>query len=121
MKKVKGNLDTSTLSLIFALAWPTMLSEFLGTAIQYIDTAMVGSLGTYATAAVGSTSTVNWLVGSTVSAIGVGFLAYISQAFGAKEPQRAKKASAQAVTVTLVSGIVFTAIIVPLGSYVLRG
>ncbi|MCF0238268.1 MAG: MATE family efflux transporter [Sphaerochaetaceae bacterium] len=118
MKKVKGNLDTSTLSLIFALAWPTMLSEFLGTAIQYIDTAMVGSLGTYATAAVGSTSTVNWLVGSTVSAIGVGFLAYISQAFGAKEPQRAKKASAQAVTVTLVSGIVFTAIIVPLGSYV---
>ena len=44
---------------------------------------MVGSLGTQATAAVGSTSTVNWLIGSTVSAIGVGLLAFISQSFGA--------------------------------------
>ena len=58
------------LPVIFALAWPTMLEQFLQTAVQYIDTAMVGSLGTQATAAVGSTSTVNWLIGSTVSAIG---------------------------------------------------
>ena len=47
------------LPVIFALAWPTMLEQFLQTAVQYIDTAMVGSLGTQATAAVGSTSTVN--------------------------------------------------------------
>ena len=52
------------LPVIFALAWPTMLEQFLQTAVQYIDTAMVGSLGTQATAAVGSTSTVNWLIGS---------------------------------------------------------
>ena len=71
------------LPVIFALAWPTMLEQFLQTAVQYIDTAMVGSLGTQATAAVGSTSTVNWLIGSTVSAIGVGLLAFISQSFGA--------------------------------------
>ena len=44
------------LPVIFALAWPTMLEQFLQTAVQYIDTAMVGSLGTQATAAVGSTS-----------------------------------------------------------------
>lgn len=72
------------LPVIFALAWPTMLEQFLQTAVQYIDTAMVGSLGTQATAAVGSTSTVNWLIGSTVSAIGVGLLAFISQSFGAE-------------------------------------
>lgn len=65
------------LPVIFALAWPTMLEQFLQTAVQYIDTAMVGSLGTQATAAVGSTSTVNWLIGSTISAIGVGLLAFI--------------------------------------------
>ena len=64
------------LPVIFALAWPTMLEQFLQTAVQYIDTAMVGSLGTQATAAVGSTSTVNWLIGSTVSAIGVGSVSY---------------------------------------------
>ena len=62
------------LPILVALAWPTMLEQLMQTAVQYIDTAMVGSLGKQATAAVGATSTVNWLVGSTVSAIGVGFL-----------------------------------------------
>ena len=61
------------LPVIFALAWPTMLEELMQTAVQYIDTAMVGAIGTQATAAVGATSTVNWLIGSTVAAIGVGF------------------------------------------------
>ena len=45
------------------------------TAVQYMDTGMVGVLGTSATAAVGATSTVNWLIGSTISAISIGFLA----------------------------------------------
>ena len=58
-----------------ALAWPTMVEQLMHTAVQYIDTAMVGSLGVEATAAVGSTTTVNWLVGSTISAISIGFLA----------------------------------------------
>ena len=38
--------DLSMLSVIFTLAWPTMLEQLMQTAVQYIDTAMVGSLGT---------------------------------------------------------------------------
>ena len=68
-----------------ALAWPTMLEQLMQTAVQYIDTAMVGSLGTQASAAVGATSTVNWLFGSSVSALGVGFLSFIAQAYGARD------------------------------------
>lgn len=98
------------LPAIFALAWPTMLEQLLQTAVQYIDTAMVGSLGTYATAAVGATSTVNWLIGSTISAVGVGFLSYIARACGAGDNSRAAKASSQAVLAVLVCGIVFTAL-----------
>ena len=98
------------LPAIFALAWPTMLEQLMQTAVQYVDTAMVGTLGTQATAAVGSTTTVNWLVNSTISAVSIGFLAYISQACGAGEVQRAKKASAQAALTTLVLGIFFTAV-----------
>ena len=97
-------LDLSMLSAIFTLAWPTMLEQLMQTAVQYIDTAMVGSLGTQATAAVGATSTVNWLIGSTISSIGVGFLALISQSLGAKDVRTARRASAQAVMVTLVFG-----------------
>lgn len=55
------------LPIIVALAWPTMLEQLMQTAVQYIDTAMVGTLGTQATAAVGATSTVNWLINSTIS------------------------------------------------------
>ena len=62
-------LNLRMLPVIFALAWPTMLEQLMQTAVQYIDTAMVGSLGTDATAAVGSTTTVNWLVGSSVSSL----------------------------------------------------
>ena len=98
------------LPTVFTLAWPTMLEQLLHTAVQYIDTAMVGSLGTQATAAVGSTTTVSWLVGSSVSAFGVGFLAYISQAIGAGDHARARRASAQAVLAVLVTGAVFTAL-----------
>ena len=103
---------------ILSLALPTMLEQFLATAVQYIDTAMVGTLGTHATAAVGATTTVNWLINGTVSAIGVGFLSYISKACGAGDRDRAKRAAAQAVLVTLVVGIGFTVLALALSTRV---
>ncbi len=109
MKKRFFGMPFELLPTIMALAWPTMLEQLLHTAVQYIDTAMVGSLGTEATAAVGSTTTVNWLIGSTVSALGVGFLAFISQALGAGDTEKARRASGQAVLAVLVSGVFFTA------------
>ena len=111
-------LHWELLPVIFALAWPTMLENLMNTAVQYIDTAMVGSLGTQATAAVGSTVTVNWLVGSSVSALGVGFLAYISQSIGAGNPGKAKRASAQAVLVAVIIGCLFTLATTLLSPYV---
>ena len=103
---------------ILSLALPTMLEQFLATAVQYIDTAMVGTLGTHATAAVGATTTVNWLINGTVSAIGVGFLSYISKACGAGDRDRAKRAAAQAVLVTLIAGIAFTVLALALSTRV---
>ncbi len=103
--------DRAMLSSIVALAWPTMLEQFAQTAVQYIDTAMVGALGTHATAAVGCTGTVNWLIGGLMSSMGIGFLALISQSIGAKNPRRARAAAAQSLTVTLLTGLVLTAAI----------
>ena len=107
-KKFGLSLPWDMVPAIFALAWPTMLEELLQTAVQYIDTAMVGSLGTQATAAVGATSTVNWLIGSTISAVGVGFLSFVSRACGAGDTKKAGKAASQAVLAVLVCGIFFT-------------
>lgn len=103
---------------IMDLAWPTMLQELLQTAVQYIDTAMVGALGTSATAAVGATTTIGWLVNSTVSAVGIGFLAFISQAVGAGNRASAKKAAAQGVVITIICGVLFTAVCLGLSGFI---
>ena len=103
-----------SLSIIFTLALPTMLEQLMQTAVQYIDTAMVAALGTSATAAVGSTVTVNWLVNSTVSALGVGFLTFIARALGASDIKKARRITAQATFITLVIGVLFTVITVAL-------
>ena len=108
----------SLLPAILSLAWPTMLEQLMQTAVQYMDVAMVGSLGTEATAAVGATSTVNWLVGSTISALGVGFLAFIAKAYGENDRQKAAKATSQAVLAVLVTGIVFTVLTLSLSPVV---
>ena len=106
----KDPLPWNMLPTIISLAWPTMLEQLMQTAVQYVDTAMVGTLGTQATAAVGSTTTVNWLINSTISAVSVGFLAYISQACGAGRQDKAKRATGQAVLTVLVLGCFFTAV-----------
>ena len=116
--KIDRVIDRDAAAVILTLAWPTMLESLMDTAVQYVDTAMVGSLGTAATAAVGCTSTVGWLVGSSVSALGIGFLSYIAKALGAKDRESARRAAAQAVTVTAVVGLLFTVLTMALAGYV---
>lgn len=117
-KAEKNIANRTMLTTILALAWPTMVEQLMQTAVQYIDTAMVGVLGTQATAAVGATTTVNWLINSTISALSVGFLSFIARACGANEGAKAKKAVAQAVLVTLVTGILFMVVTVSLSGVI---
>lgn len=117
-RKISFGWNLSMIMTILALAWPTMLEQLMQTTVQYIDTAMVGSLGTQATAAVGATSTVGWLVGSTISAFGVGFLSFIARAIGAGDRKAAKRSSMQAVLMVLVLGIACTVITTSLSGMV---
>ena len=114
----KTKLDWSMIGVILALAWPTMLEQLMQTAVQYIDTAMVGSRGPYATAAVGATTTVNWLVNSTVSALSIGFLSFIARACGANDRPAAKRAVTQAVLAVLIVGTFFTALTLSLSGVI---
>lgn len=118
MLKREGKLNKKMLGIILTLAWPTMLEQAMHTAVQYVDTAMVGSLGTYATAAVGATSTVSWLIGSSTAALGIGFLSYIARSLGAGDKDRATGASAQAVLTVLVMGTFFTVLCLALSEQI---
>lgn len=97
--------DKQTLNKIKQLALPSIIEQALATVVMYVDTAMVGSIGANASAAVGLTSTFNWLVNSPLWAFGIGFLAVISQALGAKDSKRAKDASMHALYASIVLGI----------------
>lgn len=108
--RLTNRLPWHMMPAILSLAWPTMLEQLMQTAVQYIDTAMVGSLGTQATAAVGATTTINWLIGSSTVALSIGFLAFVSQACGSGDREKAVRASSQAVLTTLVVGFLFTVI-----------
>jgi len=117
-KSIRQTEKWGMAGVILSLAWPTMLEQLMQTAVQYIDTAMVGALGTQATVAVGATSTINWLINGSIAALSIGFLALISQACGAGEAERAHRASAQAVLVTLAAGLFFTALTLSLSGMV---
>lgn len=116
--KKKSQLNFEMLGVILALAWPTMLEQLMQTAVQYIDTAMVGSLGTQATAAVGATTTVSWLLNSSISALGVGFLAFIARMLGAGDHEKARRAVAQAVLAVLTVGSAFTVLALSLSGVI---
>ena len=115
---MKIKLNKPMIATILALAWPTMLEQLMQTAVQYIDTAMVGTIGTHATAAVGATTTVNWLINGSISALSVGFLAFIAQAYGAGDKKAASKAVSQAVLMTLIVGTFFTALTLSLSGLI---
>lgn len=114
----QNKLQWNMLPIIFSLAGPTMLEQLMQTAVQYIDTAMVGSLGTHATAAVGATTTVNWLINGTIAALAIGFLSFIAKACGADDYQSASRAAGQAVLAVLVTGVFFTALTLSLSRMV---
>ena len=112
----KNILNKEMIGIILSLAWPTMLEQLMQTTVQYIDTAMVGTLGTNATAAVGSTGTINWLVSGSIGALSIGFLAYIAKACGAGDLKNVRRAAAQATLMVLVAGTFFTILTVGLSS-----
>ncbi len=70
---------------VIRLSIPAILTQIATIVMQYIDSAMVGSLGANASAAIGLVSTSTWLFGGILTAIAVGFSVQIAHHFGAKE------------------------------------
>jgi len=101
-----GIIKKSMLATVFALAWPTVLEQFLTSIIQYVDTAMVGHINAEASATVGLSSSIGWLVGSPMSAAGIAALVTVSKAMGQGDMERIRKAANQAFIMAMVLGVV---------------
>lgn len=98
--------------MMMALAMPVIIEQILQTAVQYADTAMVGRLGADASAAVGLTTSVNWLVNSLLMGAGVGILASVARASGAGDEKKVQETAMQAVILALIVGTAETVIFV---------
>ena len=106
----KKNLDLfdPTLSpgfIIWALAWPTIVEQILQVTVTFADSAMVGSLGEQATAAISVTSSTIWLVNGWMNALALGFGVLMARHLGAGKNDRAKQVVRQALLTALGFGL----------------
>ncbi len=111
-------MDKAMLKNIVRLTIPSILEYSLQTLMNYADYIMVGNLGVTASASIGLTSEVTWLLKGAVSALSIGVLAYISAALGAGKRDSIKTASLQAVFNALIVGAVMMLVSLAISPFV---
>ena len=87
------------------LSMPSMLAQLSTIVMEYIDAAMVGSLGAEASAAIGLVSTTIWLMGGLCSACATGFYVQVAHCIGAKDFDGARAVLRQSIVAVLTVGV----------------
>ncbi|MBR3171718.1 MAG: MATE family efflux transporter, partial [Lachnospiraceae bacterium] len=113
-EKKRINLDTALtgqnissvqkVRLILSLSLPAILAQLTSIAMQYIDAAMVGSLGAAATASIGLVSSSTWLVGGCCIGVAAGFYVQVAQLIGAGRNRDAENVLRQGLKTVLLIG-----------------
>ena len=85
--------------LVVCLSIPAILAEISSIVMQYIDAAMVGSLGKNATASIGLVTSTTWFVGGLCISAAMGFSVQAAQYIGAKEEEAARDVLRQSLLV----------------------
>ena len=82
------------LRLTVQLSVPAVIAQLSSIVMQYIDAAMVGSLGAEASASIGLVSTTTWLFWGLCVAAATGFSVQVAHKIGAGDMQGARAAVA---------------------------
>jgi len=98
------------LRIVIRLSIPAIIAQLTTVVMQYIDAAMVGSLGAGASAAIGLVSTSTWLLGGLCSSLATGFSVQIAQLVGAQRTNDAKNVFRQSLIVSLLFGVFLSVI-----------
>lgn len=98
--------------LVLKLSVPAILAELTSIAMQYIDTAMIGKLGSEKMASIGLVSTSTWLIGGMCIGVSAGFSVQVAQLIGAGKSKEASNVLRQALSVLLVFGVLLSLIAV---------
>ena len=114
------NENLSPIRVILYLAWPLFLEQILSTLVSFADTAMVGSLGKEATAAVSISNSFVFLINGVVMALGVGLTAYVARSVGAKDYEKAKSYIRHALIILVFVGLPLALLPAALYKYIPR-
>lgn len=99
------------LRLMVLLSMPAIVAQISSTAMQIIDAAMLGHLGTRESAAVGLVSTTIWLFGGLSSAFAAGFSVQVAHKVGGNDMAGARNVIRQG----FFSGIIFSLLLMSVG------
>lgn len=105
------------LSLVICLSIPGILAQISEIVMEYIDAAMVGSLGADMTAVIGLTSSTTWLIGGIVLGAAAGITVQIAQAIGAGDRRQARKVLHTGFVSCLVVSLVLCALSLAITPY----
>ena len=93
---------------VFTLSLPGILAQIGEIIMEYIDAAMVGSLGPAASASIGLVSSSTWLFGCIASGCASGFAVQVAHAIGAQDRERARKIAKQSLMASLIFSLLMT-------------
>ena len=97
------------LAQVVRLSVPAILAQISSMAMQYIDAAMVGSLGANASAAIGLVSTSTWLLGGLCISLATGFSVQVAQLIGGGREAQARDVLRQSLLCALAVGLLLAA------------
>mgnify|MGYP003294546357 CR=1 FL=1 len=83
------------------LSFPAMLSQLSTIAMEYIDAAMVGSMGATASASIALVSTSLWLLGGLSHSVSTGFYVQVAHHVGGNDFPGARDVYRQGITTSL--------------------
>lgn len=98
------------LRLTILLSLPAMVAQISSVAMQIIDAAMLGHLGTMESATVGLVSTTIWMFGGLCSAFATGFAVQVAHRVGAEDGEGARNIVRQGMVACLGFGLMMMCI-----------
>lgn len=89
------------LRLTVLLSIPAIMAQMSNILMEYIDAAMVGSLGAHATASIGLVATSTWLLWGLLSSASTGFAVQVAHLTGAGDNDGARDVVRQALAIAV--------------------
>ena len=98
------------LLLTVQLSIPAMVAQLSSIVMQYIDAAMVGSLGANASASIGLVSTTTWLFSGLCSAASTGFAVQVAHCIGGGKFDEARQVLRQSIVLVLMFSLLLAGV-----------